>query len=154
LELFDPSPVDRCKEKIMKNLILSLMAVSSLAVAAPALAYPGDGARDTYSTASYPDFGPMYQRILQDIDRGVSEGVYKRFQGPRFHHDLESIRARAAMEARTGHYDPRDINARLEGLRQRMRDAEQHGHERMMRDHPASGHSDHDGGHPAGPGHY
>ena len=116
----------------MKKLLLGLMAASTLAMAAPALAHEGDdGSDEVFATSSYNDFTPMYQHIWQGIQHGLSDRSYTRWRARRFYRELQSIRTRAWYEQRSGQYDPEDINARLQNLHESMHIAHAQGHERL-----------------------
>ena len=116
----------------MRRLLFALLATSTLAVAAPALAHEdGD---DDFTTSSYADFTPMYQHIWQGIQHGLSDGSYTQWQARRFYRELQSIRARAAWEDSRGDYDPEDINQRLQSLHVRMHIAHDQGHARLNND--------------------
>ncbi len=121
----------------MKNILLALLAASSLAVAAPALAH-GDGDDDNDSAAwsaqSYGDFSGLYQHIWQGIQHGVGDGSYTNYQARRFYRELQRIRYRADWEERTGRYDPEDIQYRLQRLHDIMHVAHERGHERLDRE--------------------
>jgi hypothetical protein len=119
----------------MRKLLLGLMAVSALAIAAPVFAHEDDqGFDENWSAASYQDFTPMYRHIWQGIQHGISDGSYTQWEARRFYRELQSIRARAWWEQRSGNYDPQDIGYRLQSLHERMHIAHERGHERMNND--------------------
>jgi hypothetical protein len=116
----------------MKKLLLALLATSTLAVAAPALAH--DEGDDDWSAPSYSDFDQQHHPIWDGIQYGLSDGSYTPWQARRFSRELQSIRARAWWEQSRGYYDPEDTDARLESLHTRMHIAHDQGHERLNND--------------------
>ncbi len=119
----------------MKHILLTLLAASSLAAAAPALAHGDDNGDDEAWTAqSYGDFSGLYDHIMQGIRHGISDGSYTRWQARRFYRQLQQIRQRADWEQRNGDYDVQDIQYRLQRLHDVMHVAHERGHERLDRE--------------------
>jgi hypothetical protein len=79
--------------------------------------------------ASYADFNQEYQHIWQNIQHGISDGSYTRWQAQGYYRAMQQIRNRAAYMERLGRYDPRDTQARLERLHESMHAAHERGHE-------------------------
>ncbi len=119
----------------MKQILLTLLAASSLAVAAPALAHGDDNGDDeAWAAQSYGDFSGLYDHIMQGIRHGISDGSYTRWQARRFYRQLQQIRQRADWEERNGNYDVQDIQYRLQRLHDVMHVAHERGHERLDRE--------------------
>jgi hypothetical protein len=117
----------------MRKYLLALLAASTLAGAAPAFAHDDYG-DDDWNASSYSDFNQLYQHLWQGIQHGVSDGSYTPGQVRYFARELRNIRARAQWEEESGYYDPRDIDARLNRLHERMHIAHDRGHERLNND--------------------
>ena len=113
----------------MKKLALALLATSTLAVAAPALAQGYYG--DNWNPPSYGDFWPQYQHVCDLIDHGQRDGSYTPEQAGHFYRALQSIRYRAMWQKDHGLYDGREINARFDDLDRRMTAAHAEGHLRF-----------------------
>ena len=112
----------------MKSLLFGLAAAATLAVAAPALAHDED---EAWHVDSYSSFGQQYQHIQEGIRHGISDGSYTRWQAQRYYRELQTIRARADWEERTGDFDPEEISQSLEQLHARMHVAHERGHDRL-----------------------
>lgn len=112
----------------MKALLFGLAAAASLAVAAPALAHDED---EAWHVDSYTSFNQQYRHIWQGIQHGIGDGSYTRWQAQRYARELQSIRARADWEERTGDFDPEEISQSLEQLHASMHVAHERGHERL-----------------------
>jgi serine phosphatase RsbU (regulator of sigma subunit) len=123
----------------MKKLMVALLATSTMAFAAPALAH--EHPAETYAQAddwsnggdSYAEFNQEYRHIWQGIQHGLSDGSYTPSQARQFFRAMQQIRARADWMQRQGYYDPRDIQVRLERLHDDMHEAHEAGHERVER---------------------
>jgi hypothetical protein len=116
----------------MKKLVLAALATSLLAVAAPALAHPGDD--DDWTIESYSSFAQQYHHIWDGIEHGLSDGSYSPRQARYFYQQLRDIQRRADWEQRAGRFDPDEISDRLEALHDRMHVAHERGHERLDND--------------------
>ena len=114
----------------MKNLLMALLAASAVAAAAPALAH-GDDNDNAWDASSYSDFSQQYHHIWYGIQHGMSDGSYTPWQARQFFRQLQSIRARADWEERSGDYNSGDIEARLARLHYQMHVAHARGHERL-----------------------
>ena len=118
----------------MKRLLAALLATSTVAIAAPALAH-GEGDDDWSTSApTYGEFDQQYHHIWDGIQHGLSDGSYTQWQARQFYRELQSIRARAWWEQNRGYYNPQDIEYRLESLHTRMHVAHDQGHERLNND--------------------
>jgi hypothetical protein len=117
----------------MKRLFLALMATTVLAAGGPALAHDDDD-DGAWGAASYQAFDQQYHHIWDGIQHGMSDGSYTPGQARYFYRQLQTIRARADWEQRSGYYDQGDIEARLETLHDRMHVAHERGHERLDND--------------------
>lgn len=116
----------------MRKIILTALATSLLAVAAPALAHDGDD--DDWGIDSYSSFTQQYHHIWDGIQHGLSDGSYSPREAQYFYRQLRGIQQRADWEQRTGRFDPDEISGRLESLHDRMHVAHERGHERMDND--------------------
>lgn len=123
----------------MKTLLIALLATSTLGLAAPAFAH--DPPQVTHAGATdwnnggdtYSEFNAEYQHIWEGIQHGVSDGSYTQAQAQQYYREMQNIRSRADMMQRSGRYDPRDIQARLERLHDVMHDAHDEGHAQQDR---------------------
>ena len=80
---------------------------------------------------SYAEFNQEYRHIWAGIQHGLSDGSYTPRQARYFYRAMQQIRARADWMQRSGRYNPRDIQVRLERLHDTMHDAHERGHERQ-----------------------
>ncbi len=119
----------------MKRLMAALLATSTLAFAAPALAHPdhpgeGTSAAEAWNNGgdTYAEFNQEYQHIWEGIQHGVSDGSYTQSQAQQYYRAMQDIRTRAEAMERAGRYDPRDTQARLERLHEVMHEAHETGH--------------------------
>ena len=122
-------------EMTMKRLMVALLATTTLAFAAPALAHehPEDHAvasEEQWNNggASYGDFTQEYQHIWDGIQHGLSDGSYTRSQAQQFYRAMQQIRARADYMNRNGQWNPQDTQARLEQLHNTMHQTHEVGH--------------------------
>ena len=121
----------------MKKLMIALLATSTMAMAAPALAH--DNQDEPYAQGDdwnngggdYAEFNQEYQHIWQGVQHGLSDGSYTPRQAQQFYRAMQQIRARAYGMERAGYYDSEDIQQRLERLHEYMHVAHERGHERQ-----------------------
>ena len=116
----------------MKKILLALLATSTLAIAAPALAHDDDD--DWGRAPTYQSFQEQYRHIWQGIWHGLSDGSYTSVQANYFADQLRSIQRRAYYDTRSGDYDPSWTEAQLDRLHERMHIAHERGHERLDND--------------------
>src|SRR5215813_1115655 len=72
----------------MKKMLLALLATSTLAIAAPALAHDDDD--DWGRAPSYQVFQQQYRHIWQGIQHGLSDGSYTPGQADYFARQLRN----------------------------------------------------------------
>ena len=111
----------------MNKLLLALLATSSLAFAAPAFAQQ---ANDSYYWRA-PTYAldVQYQRVLNDIQRGIDDGSYTDQEARQYYRELQAIEAQAQWQQDRGYYSPSDIEAQLVSLRQSLSVADERGQE-------------------------
>ena len=122
----------------MNKFMIALLATTTMAFAAPALAHPDDEdgvVVDNWNNGgdSYAEFDQEYRHIWQGIQHGLSDGSYTSRQAQSYYRAMQQIHARADWQQRSGYYDPEDIQGRLERLHNTMHVAHDRGHERMDR---------------------
>lgn len=116
----------------MNKVLLALLATSTLAIAAPALAHEGDDWDDDGGgVPTYELFQQQSHHIWDGIQHGLSDGSYTPAQASRFYRELRQIQARAEWDSRRGYYNPQWTEAQLTRLHDRMHAAHERGHERL-----------------------
>ena len=117
----------------MKKILLALLATSTLAIAAPALAHDDDD-DDWGAVPTYQTFQQQYRHIWDGIQHGLSDGSYTPGQADYFYRQLRGIQQRAYWQARRGDYDPEWTEGELQRLHERMHVAHERGHDRLDND--------------------
>lgn len=115
----------------MKKVLLALLATSTLAIAAPALAHEGDDWDDDANVPTYELFQQQSHHIWDGIQHGLNDGSYTPAQANYFYRELRRIQQQAAWDARRGYYNPQWTEAQLTRLHDRMHVAHERGHERL-----------------------
>ena len=125
------------RERVMKKLILGLIASAAIVIGlpAPANAHPDDDGyqqQDDWNNGgdSYAEFDQEYRHIWNGIQHGLNDGSYTPREANYFYRQMQNIRAQADWQARSGYYDGGRIQASLEQLHDRMHVTHEHGHER------------------------
>lgn len=80
--------------------------------------------------SSFALFEQEYRHTIEGIRHGLRDGTFSRWQADRFYRELESIRYYALRSMRSGGYQNRYIQARLEQLHERMHFRHEMNHER------------------------
>jgi hypothetical protein len=79
--------------------------------------------------ATYTDFNQEYQHIWQDIQHGLSDGSYTRWQAQGYYRTVQKIRSRATYMERQGRYGSSDTQASLQRLHEAMHAVHERSHE-------------------------